>query len=59
MKISLVVFEIANPSNGVRGCVRPPLISSHMALLRGFDWLKVMWPALTWNKSDNAHLSAH
>jgi len=25
MKISLVVFEIANPSNGVRGRVGPPL----------------------------------
>ena len=26
MKISLVVFEIANPSNGVRGRVGPPLM---------------------------------
>jgi len=34
MKISLVVFKIANPSNGVHGRVEPPL-SSWIIMLMG------------------------
>ena len=37
MKISLVVFKIANPSNGVRGRVGPPLTSSQLHISP--DWL--------------------